>query len=164
MTNPWESDLALFVLRISVAYVFLYAAWKNTQNKTAWAWTINESSLLFQNLSPGIRQRMTRISAIGGMILMYGGGVSILLGIEPRVGGLFIAIFSLVGIRIHAIRRDEAHKAADEGNQMGWSAYSAHVAAGLKNWALIGTGITFFLLGAGTLSLGVDNVGRILGL
>ena len=47
---------------------------------------------------------------------------------------------------------------------MGWSAYSAHVAAGLKNWALAGAGIAIMLIGAGKYAIGPDYFGSITGL
>jgi uncharacterized membrane protein YphA (DoxX/SURF4 family) len=164
MHSDWTLDVALLVLRLSVAYVFLYAAWKNTENAAAWQWTVNETALLFPHLAEPGRTSLARLSSIAGMIMMYGGGASILLGIEPRLGGILIAVFSLMGMRIHAIRRAEAKKAAEAGDAMGWSAYSAHVAAGLKNWALAGAGIAVLLAGAGRYGLGIDYFGRIAGL
>lgn len=164
MESGWELHVALLVLRISVAYVFLYAAWKNTENAAAWTWTTNETALLFKNLPEVERQKVAWLCAIAGMVMMYGGGVSVLLGLEPRLGGLLIAVFSIMGMRLHAIRRDEAKQEADAGNMMGWSAYSAHIAAGLKNWALAGAGVVFVLVGTGRYGMQVDILGRLLGL
>lgn len=160
ISNP---HLALLVLRLGVAYVFLYAAWKNTENAAAWTWTTNETALLFKNRPEAERAKLARLCAIAGMAMMYGGGVSVLLGLEPRLGGLLIAAFSIMGMWIHAIRRDEAKQAGEAGNMMGWSAYSAHVAAGLKNWVLVAAGSVFFLAGAGRYGLGPDFTGRLLG-
>jgi uncharacterized membrane protein YphA (DoxX/SURF4 family) len=164
MSSSATGNLALLILRLSVAWVFLFAAWKNTENAAAWAWTKNETALLFSNFAPEQRELLGRISAVAGMVMMYGGGGAVLTGVEPRLGGLAIAVFSLLGMRIHAIRREEAKIAAEAGNAMGWSAYGAHVAAGLKNWALIGAGLFFFLVGAGRYGLEIDLVGQILGL
>lgn len=154
-------DLAILLLRLGVAWVFLYAAWKNSENKAARDWTANETSLLFRKFPEEQRKRLGRICAVIGLVMMYGGGLSILLGVEPRAGGLAIALFSALGMRIHAIRRDEAKQAGDAGNAMGWSAYGAHIAAGLKNWALIGAGIFFVLVGAGAYGLRIDHLGRL---
>ena len=163
MNGVLAVDLALLILRLTLSYVFLYAAWKNTENSAAWTWTKNETALLFQAYAEPQKERLARLSAIAGMVMMYGGGVSILLGIEPRLGGLALAVFSILGTRIHAIRRDEAKKAGEGGNAMGWSAYSAHIAAGLKNWALAGAGLAIALAGAGRFAFGIDFVGRLLG-
>ncbi len=164
MDGEWRFDLALLILRLSVAYIFLYAAWKNTENVAAWTWTINETALLFRSYPDKRRRKIARLCAIVAMVMKYGGGITILLGLEPRLGGLSIAVFSLFGMRIHAIRRDEAKHAGEAGNTMGWSAYGAHLVAGLKNWAFVGAGALFVLLGSGRYGLAVDYTGRLLGL
>lgn len=163
METGWNVHLGLLVLRIGVAYVFLYAAWKNTENAAAWAWTTNETALLFRGRPDAQREKLARLCTAVGMAMMYGGGASVLLGFEPRVGGLLIAVFSIMGMCIHAIRRDEAKQAAQGGNMMGWSAYSAHVAAGLKNWGLAAAGMVFVLIGAGRYGLQIDLTARLLG-
>jgi len=167
MPRNWE--LALLVLRLSEAWVFLYAAWQNTKNAQAWQWTVNETGLLFQSFPDPTRKTLALLCSIAGMFMMYGGGISVLFGIEPRLGGLAIAAFSFMGMRIHAIHRAEAWKAAQAGDPMGWSAYSAHIAAGLKNWGLAGAGLALTLVGTGPrdlayLNLGIDFFGRITGL
>lgn len=162
--SGWQVDVGLLVLRVSLAYVFIYAAWKNTENADAWKWTVNETGLLFQSFPADVRQTAAWLCSLAGMVMMYGGGALVLLGMEPRLGGLVLALFSVMGTRIHAIRREEALKAAQGGDAMGWSAYSAHTAAGLKNWALAGAGIAVMLIGAGKYGIGPDYFGRITGL
>lgn len=162
MGSDWKPDVGLLVLRFGIGYVFLYAAWKNTENAAAWKWTTTETAVLFKDRPEEERARLARICALAGMVMMYGGGASVLLGLEPRIGGLMVAVFSLLGMRVHAIRRDEAKEAADAGNAMGWSAYSAHIAAGLKNWALAAGGVTFIFMGAGRYRL-TDFTGALLG-
>ena len=163
MESGWNLHLALLVLRLGVAYVFLYAAWKNTENAAAWTWTTNETALLFKGWPDTQREKLARLCAVVGMAMMYGGGALVLLCLEPRFGGLLIAIFSIMGMWIHAIRRDEAKQAGEAGDMMGWSAYSAHIAAGLKNWALAAAGLAFVLAGAGRYGLQIDFAGRLLG-
>jgi uncharacterized membrane protein YphA (DoxX/SURF4 family) len=157
-------DLALLVLRLSIAFVFLSAAWKNTVNAAAWTQTNAETALLFRELPEPARTHITRLAAVAGMIMMYGGGLSLLLAVEPRLGGLAVAAFSAMGMAIHAIHRDKAKVAGENGDVMGWSAYGAHIASGRKNIALIGAGLAFFLAGAGHYGLGIDCTGRWLGL
>lgn len=151
MSGIIREDLALLALRIGVAWVFLYAAWRNTNRPAAWQWTQGETSLLFRGAPEPLRGRLTTSAAVIGMVMMYFGGVSALLGLEPRLGGVAIALFSLMGMRIHAIRRDEALQAtgASTDPTMAWSAYGAHTAAGLKNWALIAAGLVLILVGGG---------------
>jgi uncharacterized membrane protein YphA (DoxX/SURF4 family) len=164
MSSGWQVDVGLLVLRVSLAYVFIYAAWKNSENAAAWKWTVNETALLFQKFPDDWKQTAAWLCSLAGMIMMYGGGALVLLGIEPRLGGLVLALFSLLGMCIHQIRREEAHTAALAGDAMGWSAYSAHVAAGLKNWALAGAGVAVMLIGAGKYGIGADYFGSITGL
>jgi uncharacterized membrane protein YphA (DoxX/SURF4 family) len=162
MGSDWKLDAGLLILRLGIGYVFLYAAWKNTENAAAWKWTVTETAVLFKNRPEDERARLASTSALAGVVMMYGGGASVLLGLEPRLGGLILGVFSILGMRIHAIRRDEAKEAADAGNAMGWSAYSAHIAAGLKNWALAAAGVTFVLMGAGRYGF-TDLTGALLG-
>src|SRR5438132_1345104 len=122
MGSDWKLDVGLFALRLGIGYVFLYAAWKNTENAAAWKWTTAETAVLFKDRPEAERARLAWICALAGMVMMYAGGVSVLLGLEARIGGLMLAVFSILGTRIHAIRRDEAKEAADAGNAMGWSA------------------------------------------
>ena len=137
MNIECNSDLALLALRISVGYVFLFAAWKNTQNEAARNATIFDTSLLFQNLQVSDRMRISKLCAIIGMIMMYLGGISVLLGLEPRIGGILIAVFSSLGMRIHAIKADEAKQAGEFGNMMGGQDIAGTPLQKLKTGALL---------------------------
>ncbi|WP_022719545.1 hypothetical protein [Rhodopseudomonas sp. B29] len=44
MASDWSLNVGLLVLRLGLAYVFLWAAWKNTENAAAWQWTTNETA------------------------------------------------------------------------------------------------------------------------
>lgn len=149
--NP--NILGFIALRLGVAYVFLYAAWRNTQNTQAWTWTKSETVVLFRKVREPKKTKIAAMASVIGMVMMYGGGLSILLGLGADYGGLAIAVFSSLGMRIHSIRAQEAKAAGKAGDPMGWSAYSAHVAAGLKNVAFIGIGLFFLLYGSGPWAL-----------
>lgn len=151
-------DVALLVLRLSLAFVFLYAAWKNTENAEAWSRTKSEVASLMGGLPGSVRTTLARLAALAGMIMMFGGGLSILLGIEPRLGGLAVAVFSAVGIAIHVKAASECDAA------MGSATRHAQMAAGLKNVVLIGAGLVLVLVGAGRYGFDIDNTGRWLGL
>ena len=53
MAGDWTSDVAVLVLRVAVGYVFLYAAWKNTESTAAWQWTVNERRYCSKILTRG---------------------------------------------------------------------------------------------------------------
>ena len=67
-----------------------------------------------------------------------------------------------MGMRIHAIRRDEAKQAADAGNAMGWSAEQPHRRLDLRIGALLEPGCSL-LACEGRYVLGIDYFGRLLG-
>ena len=75
MDHGWNMHLAILVLRLGEAYVFLYAAWKNTENAAAWKWTVDETALLFKGWPDPQRESLARQCAFGGMVMMYGGAV-----------------------------------------------------------------------------------------
>lgn len=158
MPNPLNLAVALLLLRLSLAWVFLYAAFRCTSSKLAWSAICHETELFFPFLAPGPRKHfLGTIAAVIGMAMMYGGGLSVLLGIESRLGGLDIALFSLLGLRIHFVHMAEALAEAPTGNAMAIKAYSALSASANKNYVLIAAGLLFFLLGAGPYSLGIGH-------
>jgi uncharacterized membrane protein YphA (DoxX/SURF4 family) len=143
-------------VRLSVAYVFLYAAWQNTKDAAAREWTVGQTALLLDFVSEAQRRLASVICAIAGMIMMYGGGISILIGLEGRVGACALMIFSAMGMAIHRANRQlalqsaaaiglEAPNVKDKAEALGWSAYGGHLAAGLKNISLIGINALFLL-------------------
>lgn len=164
MDTALAHETGLLLLRASLAWVFLYAAWANMSTPAAWAWTQGESALFFPRAPEARRRRLGRVAAIVGMAMMVLGGASVLAGVEPRLGGLALAVFSLMGMRVHAIRREEARAAAGTAADpaMAWSAFGAHVAARLKNIALAGAGLFFVFSGAGRWVLS-DRLGDWLG-
>lgn len=164
------SAIGLLVMRIAVAYVFLYAAWMNSRHKASWQWTIGQTALILGFIPETSRHRAAIIAAVMGMVMMYGGGLSILVGAEGRLGGAALIVFCALGMAIHAVNRKQALELGNEigaaapplvpkAQSLAWSAYGAHLAAGLKNVALIGASAYFVLHGTGRWSLS-DWIGR----
>lgn len=60
------------------------------------------------------RPRAAVICAILGMVMMYGGGISVLIGLEGRIGSVALIIFSAMGMAIHRINRRQALPLATE--------------------------------------------------
>jgi uncharacterized membrane protein YphA (DoxX/SURF4 family) len=144
------------IARATVAYVFLYAAWMNTRDSASRTWTIGQTELILGFVPEASRHRVAVLGAVAGMVMMYGGGISILFGIEGRIGAIALIVFSAVGMQIHRVNRAQALPLANEIGAMaptvkdqaltlGWSAYGAHVAAGLKNISLMGINALFVL-------------------
>lgn len=164
MTPADNLDSALLLLRLSIAAVFLSAGYSCTVTKGAFARIKHETECFFPFLpAGGAKERMGGIAAMIGMAMIYGGGISLLLGIEPRLGGLDVALFSLLGLRVHHVSRSIALRAAMAGDEMGIKAVSGLKASAMKNWVVVAAGLTFFLVGGGKYGLGIDHTGKYLG-
>jgi uncharacterized membrane protein YphA (DoxX/SURF4 family) len=144
------------IVRATIAYVFLYAAWMNTRDSASRTWTIGQTELILGFVPVANRHRVAVLGAVAGMVMLYGGGISILFGIEGRIGAIVLILFSAMGMQVHRVNRAQALPLAneiastapsvkDKALTLGWSAYGAHVAAGLKNISLIGINALFVL-------------------
>jgi hypothetical protein len=154
--NSAATEIGWLLARAGVAYVFLYAAWMNTRNAASWNWTVGQTELILGFVPERNRSGAAVLCSVAGMAMMYGGGLSVLLGLEGRLGALALIIFSALGMAVHRVNREQAlplakeigtmaPAAKDKAEALGWSAYGAHVAAGLKNIALIGVNALFML-------------------
>lgn len=159
-----QTDLAVLILRLTLAWVFLYAGYRNIETEASRAWLVSETALLFTSLPEPKRAAYAKPAAYIGAGIMLVGGAGVALGVEARLCGIALAGFSFLGMLIHHAREREAQAAGVAGNAMGWSAFGAHIAAGLKNWTLAGAGLALALMGAGAYGLGVDFAGRWLDL
>lgn len=90
-------ELGSLLIRISVAWLFLTAAWYDTRG---FKLIQKETGLLFK-WRPGF-------FAAAGVMMMAAGAVSILFGIFPRLGALALAIFLVPATMIHYKDRDRA--------------------------------------------------------
>jgi uncharacterized membrane protein YphA (DoxX/SURF4 family) len=153
------------VVRLSMAYVYLYALYLNTHDAAARSWLVQHTAYLFPNTPEPQRTTFAKIGAIVGMAMMFLGGVSILLGLEGRIGGLLLLVFTAGGIYQHRREREVAMEVAARAepfvaaagkadfSTVQWSAYSGHISSGLKNWALCGICFGFIAWGTGPLSI-----------
>jgi uncharacterized membrane protein YphA (DoxX/SURF4 family) len=138
------------VLRLTIGYVYLYALYLNTHDKAARAWLVDHTAYLFPNVSQPLQTEMAKWFALGGMLMMLVGGLSILLGIEPRGGALVLLVFTAFGVYQHKREREVAMQVAArvqplipaaanaDFSTVQWSAYSGQLSSGLKNWGLCG--------------------------
>jgi hypothetical protein len=153
------------VVRLTVAYVYLYALYLNTHDAAARSWLIEHTAYLFPNMAEPQRSRFAKIGALAGAGMMLLGGVSILLGLEGRIGGLLLLLFTGGGIYQHRREREVAMAIAvkveplvpsagkTDFATLQWSAYAGHISSGLKNWALCGISFGFLAWGTGPWSI-----------
>lgn len=163
------ADVGILCARLGVAIVVLYAAWQNTKNAAGREWTINNTALLFRFLPEKMRRGVAEPAAWAGLVMMWGGGLSVLAGLEPRLGAAALIVFLTLGMLIHRINRQDvialgkeiseaAPAMAAKANDLAWSAFGAHLAAGLKNVAMIGVNALFLVNGTGPWTVS-DRIG-----
>lgn len=166
-------DFAWLVIRVALAAVYLYAAYRNTKDQIARKWTLNHTALLFDlypqviplDLRDGVVSNKIKFFAWSGMAIMYIGSTSILLGLEGRLGGALLAVFTAVGIYQHKREAARALVVADAvtggqpagprgiAEELRWSAFAGHFSSGLKNYSLVGLCLWFVLQGTGSFSV-----------
>ncbi len=158
-------------VRLSMAYVYLYALYLNTHDAAARTWLLQHTAYLFPNVPEPRRSTYARVGAIAGMVMMFLGGISILLGLEGRIGGALLLVFTAGGIYQHRREREVAMEVAakteplvtpagkDGFSTLQWSAFSGHISSGLKNWALCGISFGFVAWGTGPWSI-IDSWAR----
>lgn len=138
------------ILRATVGYVYLYALYLNTHDKAARTWLVEHTAYLFPNVSQPLQTEIAKWFAVGGMLMMLVGGLSIVLGLEPRGGALTLLVFTAIGVYQHKREREVATQVAAkvqplipsaanaDFSTVQWSAYSGQLSSGLKNWGLCG--------------------------
>jgi uncharacterized membrane protein YphA (DoxX/SURF4 family) len=151
----WE-DIGSALIRISLGWFFLAGAWTCGKSAEARTFTRGETALVFSS--------HTEFFALAGIFIMGAGGLSILLGVFPRLGALGLTIFLVPAAMIHLRRRDLAVEVRDKAlnggvasgdgamrnalQDLGFSAEIGHQVAALKNFALLGPTLYLTLAGA----------------
>ena len=168
------NTIGWLALRGSFAYVYLWAFYKNTKDAAARQWTYEHTGYLFTKLAEPWRRWLTLLFAVGGMAMMSIGGVSILLGLEGRIGALLVLIFTAGGVYSHKLECDVATATAQkiaplipdaakaDFSTVQWSAFAGNYSSGLKNWALCGVCAGIMCWGTGPLSISDWTFHRLL--
>lgn len=156
-------------VRIGLGYVYLLAFYKNTIPAGAWKWTVDHTAYMFVKWPEPQRTRLAKMFAVGGMAMMLIGGLSVLLGVESRLGALLLLVFTAGGIYSHKREREVAMEVAqkvaplvpaagkDDFSTLQWSAFSGHYSSGLKNWALCGICVGIISWGSGPQSITISD-------
>lgn len=149
-------DIGSFLLRLTVGWLFVMGAWGVSKDANARDFAIRETALVFK--------WRPELAALAGILMMGAGGLSILLGVFPRIGAFVLAIFLIPGALIHFAKRSQAigykdkvltaltdkpdSQASRAVNALASSAVMGHYVSALKNLSLLGP--TLYLVFAGT--------------
>ena len=148
-------------VRGGVGFVYLFALYKNTANAAARQWLVEHTAYMFPSVPEPRRTRLARICAFIGAAIMFIGGLTVLLGVEGRVGALLLLGFTAMGIYQHKRECDVAtslgqklatqvpDSAKADLTTLQWSGFSGNYSSGLKNWALCGICVAIFCWGTG---------------
>jgi uncharacterized membrane protein YphA (DoxX/SURF4 family) len=91
------ADIGALLTRLTIGYVYLYALYLNVKPENR-DWLMSHTALLF----PPRTRRLTVVSAAWlGMVMMFFGGLSILLGAAVRLGCVSLVAFTALGIYQH---------------------------------------------------------------
>lgn len=152
-------DTSILFLRAGIAFLYVYAAYMNSKDKISLQWTIDNTKPLFRNTKYSENIPLIKFFAYCGIAIMYIGGLSILIGIEARLGAFMLLAFTIGGTVIHNRQRNDAKEIAlknsanAELSSTAWSAFAAHFANILKNVCLILILIYVMLNGVGKYQL-----------
>jgi uncharacterized membrane protein YphA (DoxX/SURF4 family) len=156
-------------VRVALGYVYLLALYKNTVPAGAWKWTVDHTAYMFAKVPEPRRTSLAKLFAVAGMAMMLLGGLSVLLGIEGRLGALLLLVFTVGGVYSHKREREVAMELAqkvsplvpsagkDDFTTLQWSAFSGHYSSGLKNWALCGICVGIICWGTGPDSITISD-------
>lgn len=149
-------DAGSLLLRLAVGWLFLMGAWGSVNSRAARDFTTSETALVFK--------WRPRLFAYTGIAMMGLGGLSIVLGVFPRLGALVLTIFLFGGAMIHFAKRrqlmdyewqiepalagDDAKQARGTLRALTDAGVMGHFTAGLKNYALAGATAYLVLAGA----------------
>ena len=149
-------DIGSLLIRVTVAWLFLGGAWASGKDATARKFVVADTALVFA--------WRPELFAFAGIFMAGAGGLSVLLGIFPRLGGLALMIFLVPAAMIHLAKRRQAialketilhgltgktsSSVRDDLDALGDSAALGHYTAALKNLCLIGPTAYLVLAGA----------------
>jgi uncharacterized membrane protein YphA (DoxX/SURF4 family) len=163
-------SVGFLAVRSTMGFLYLYALYMNVKDEAARTWLVQHTAYLFPNAREPLRTKLAGIFAVLGMANMLLGGISIVLGLEARMGALLLLLFTAGGIYQHNRERAVAMETATRVEPLipaaakadfatvQWSAYSGHFSSMLKNWALCGICAGIMAWGSGPYSV-CDRLG-----
>lgn len=143
------------MLRVALALIFLHGAWVSSRSAEARTHLVTATAPVFQ--------WRPDLFAGAGVVMAGVAGLSLLLGIFPRLGALLMAVFLVPAAMIHfglwrravalkqsIVRGLGGHSVSglrDEVEELGASAAVGNMTSALKNLALIGPALYLALAG-----------------
>ena len=162
-----------FAVRLTMGYVYLFPFYLNIKDRAGREAMVESVCYMIPFVREPWRSKLAVLFAIGSFGMMLFGGLSVLFGIEGRVGALLLLAFTAIGVYWHKCQRDVAMSEADKvaltvsGSSktdltaLKTAAYVGHFSSGIKNWPLCGMCIAFVCWGTGPYSIS-DWVGNYL--
>lgn len=151
MPDTTAPDLGLLVLRLAIAWIFL---WPLPGLLRDWSTTVQTTALVFP---------LPRLVSVAGVLVMPLGAVSVGIGVYGRIGGAALAIFCVGGAFVHRALagqpaalieslqlEGEARETAATAAQIG---AVGHATSALKNWVVAAACLFITLAGTGKLSV-----------
>lgn len=151
------ADIGFLILRLNIAAVFLLAAAVHSSPR-GWHGLIVDTGIMLRG-TPLAGPGTVKILAVIALIAMYAGALSVLIGIEPRLGALLLAPICAGGFISHMRNRDDAMAMGNKINEtapaalqgaishLAFTAFIGHFSAALRN--VVMTAVMLFLVLAG---------------
>ena len=93
-------EIGSLAIRVALGLLFIVGAWESGKDKAGRDFTTSETALVFK--------WRPDIFAMLGILMMGAGGLSVLLGIFPRLGALAMTVFLVPAAMIHFAKQSQA--------------------------------------------------------
>jgi len=164
-------DIAALIIRVTIGLLFVVSAYACSKDEGARQGAMADTALVFPS--------RPELFTLAGVLLMLLGGLSVLLGIFPRLGALALTLFLIPAAMIHfrkarqaaalkdAILAGPAAKSSGVRQSitaLGESAVLGNFTSALKNLSLMPLTLYVALAGAEPMLIGFGPDGQLQGL
>lgn len=161
-------QIGALIIRVTVGLLFVISAYVCSKDSAARQGAIADTALVFP--------WRTELFTMAGVLLMLLGGLSVLLGIFPRLGALTLTLFLIPAAMIHfrkarqatalkdAMLAGPAGAARESITALGDSAVLGNFTSALKNLTLMALTLYVALAGTEPMLIGFGPDGQLQGL
>jgi uncharacterized membrane protein YphA (DoxX/SURF4 family) len=161
-------QIGALIIRVTVGLLFVISAYVCSKDSAARQGAIADTALVFP--------WRTELFTMAGVLLMLLGGLSVLLGIFPRLGALTLTLFLIPAAMIHfrkarqatalkdAMLAGPAGAARESVTALGESAVLGNFTSALKNLTLMALTLYVALAGTEPMLIGFGPDGQLQGL